>query len=242
MKLFYGWVVSEPAACWDAWRSAQCFRWRCSCSRWRTRRLVAHRRVERHDDRVPDDGASHPSAGALLTDRFGPLPVVLSGGVPAGAWPGARQPRHQPARVPVIYGCSSAAHRCGVRADDDDGDRRFEKRRSLAVSLVSAGMGMAPMTISPFASWLITNYDWRTAQLVIAIMAWVILVPTAFLVRRAPPAIDERERAPVVPGVTMGAADPDMDGGPGAALAAVLVLSLTTSAAAPRIPGRSSTP
>ena len=27
----------------------------------------------------------------------------------------------------------------------------FEKHRSLAVSLVSAGMGVAPMTISPFA-------------------------------------------------------------------------------------------
>ena len=38
---------------------------------------------------------------------------------------------------------------------------------------------MAPMTVSPFAGWLITAYDWRTAQLVIAIVAWVILVPTA---------------------------------------------------------------
>src|SRR5215468_10055676 len=40
----------------------------------------------------------------------------------------------------------------------------FDKHRSLAVSLVSAGMGVAPMTISPFASWLIQTYDWRTAQ------------------------------------------------------------------------------
>ena len=40
----------------------------------------------------------------------------------------------------------------------------FETNRSLAVSLVSAGMGVAPMTISPFARWLITAYDWRTAM------------------------------------------------------------------------------
>ena len=33
----------------------------------------------------------------------------------------------------------------------------FDKHRSLAVSLVSAGMGVAPMTISPFARWLITH-------------------------------------------------------------------------------------
>src|SRR5205085_10602095 len=48
----------------------------------------------------------------------------------------------------------------------------FEQNRSLAVSLVSAGMGVAPMTISPFARWLISTYDWRTAMLTIGIVAW----------------------------------------------------------------------
>ncbi|RUU12274.1 MFS transporter, partial [Mesorhizobium sp. USDA-HM6] len=40
----------------------------------------------------------------------------------------------------------------------------FDTNRSLAVSLVSAGMGVAPMTISPFARWLISAYDWRAAM------------------------------------------------------------------------------
>ena len=62
----------------------------------------------------------------------------------------------------------------------------FEDRRSLAVSLVSAGMGVAPMTISPFARWLISTYDWRTAMMVIGIAAWALLIPAALLVRRAP--------------------------------------------------------
>jgi MFS family permease len=62
----------------------------------------------------------------------------------------------------------------------------FDKQRSLAVSLVSAGMGVAPMTISPFARWLITTYDWRTAMLVIGILAWVLLIPAAMLVRQPP--------------------------------------------------------
>ncbi|MGO4451563.1 MFS transporter [Phyllobacterium sp. TAF24] len=62
----------------------------------------------------------------------------------------------------------------------------FDTNRSLAVSLVSAGMGVAPMTISPFARWLITAYDWRTAMLIIGISAWVLLLPAALLVRRAP--------------------------------------------------------
>src|SRR5262249_19513300 len=62
----------------------------------------------------------------------------------------------------------------------------FDKNRSLAVSLVSAGMGVAPMTVSPFARWLISAYDWRTAMFLIGVMAWILLVPAALLVRRPP--------------------------------------------------------
>ena len=62
----------------------------------------------------------------------------------------------------------------------------IEHHRSLAVALVSAGMGVAPLTVAPFASWLITTYDWRTAMLVIGIVAWALLIPASFLVRPAP--------------------------------------------------------
>jgi MFS family permease len=62
----------------------------------------------------------------------------------------------------------------------------FEDNRSLAVSLVSAGMGVAPMTVSPFARWLISTYDWRTAMMTIGIVAWVLLIPAALLVRQPP--------------------------------------------------------
>jgi MFS family permease len=65
----------------------------------------------------------------------------------------------------------------------------FEENRSLAVSLVSAGMGVAPMTISPFARWLITAYDWRTAMLTIGILAWTLLLPAVLLIRRPPASI-----------------------------------------------------
>ena len=64
----------------------------------------------------------------------------------------------------------------------------IENHRSLAVSLVSAGMGVAPLTVAPFASWLITTYDWRTAMLVIGIVASALLIPASFLVRPAPQA------------------------------------------------------
>src|ERR1700747_158170 len=67
----------------------------------------------------------------------------------------------------------------------------IEKHRSLAVSLVSAGMGVAPLTIAPAASWLITTYDWRTAMLVIGVAFWTLLIPACFLVRPAPQGTDK---------------------------------------------------
>jgi MFS family permease len=75
----------------------------------------------------------------------------------------------------------------------------FDKQRSLAVSLVSAGMGVAPMTISPLARWLITTYDWRTAMLVIGILAWVLLIPAAMLVRQPPAASAAGPQASAAP-------------------------------------------
>jgi MFS family permease len=66
----------------------------------------------------------------------------------------------------------------------------FETRRNLAVSLVSAGMGMAPLTISPLASWLITHYGWRAAMFYIGLLAWVVVIPAALFVRR-PPVVEQ---------------------------------------------------
>lgn len=64
----------------------------------------------------------------------------------------------------------------------------FDTQRGLAVSLVSAGMGMAPMTVSPFAAWLVSEYDWRLSMQVIAGLAAVTMIPTAFLIRQPPQA------------------------------------------------------
>ncbi len=73
----------------------------------------------------------------------------------------------------------------------------FEDHRSLAVALVSAGIGVAPMTISPFARWLVSAYDWRVAMTIIGLAAWALVIPAALLVRRPPAlaAARPRERA-----------------------------------------------
>ena len=66
----------------------------------------------------------------------------------------------------------------------------FDKNRSIAVSLVSVGGGVAPMVITPLATLLIATYGWRTAMLVTAVAATIVLVPVTFLIRRAPEAAE----------------------------------------------------
>jgi MFS family permease len=75
----------------------------------------------------------------------------------------------------------------------------FETRRNLAVSLVSAGMGMAPLTLSPLAGWLITQHGWRVAMLDIGVLAWAVLIPAALFVRRPPVAGAAGSEAAAVP-------------------------------------------
>jgi MFS family permease len=70
----------------------------------------------------------------------------------------------------------------------------FDTHRSLAVSLVSAGMGMAPMTMAPLAARLVSAHDWRTTLEILALIAAALMIPAALLVRR-PPALADGARA-----------------------------------------------
>jgi MFS family permease len=51
------------------------------------------------------------------------------------------------------------------------------------VALVSAGLSVGSAAMAPLARWLISGYDWRFAMLVIGDIVWLIIIPTALLVR-----------------------------------------------------------
>ena len=91
-------------------------------------------------------------------------PVVLIGSVVLAGKPGAGQPRDVAARSSSSSSaCWSAAAAAAIFAPMMACVTGwFDTHRSLAVSLVSAGMGMAPMTMSPLAAWLVSSHDWRT--------------------------------------------------------------------------------
>jgi MFS family permease len=130
-------------------------------------------------------GAAGFGWGAL-NDRYGTRPVVLAGAVLLGLGLVLASRATTPAQFMLAYGLL-----VGLSAGSffvpmmTAVSAWLPDNRSLAVSLVSAGVGVAPMTVSPLAAWLLTIGDWRAAQLTIGLAAWALLIPSALLVRRA---------------------------------------------------------
>lgn len=124
-----------------------------------------------------------------LSDRFGPRPVVLAGSTILAASLALASQATSLLAFQLLFGVLVGGATAAVFAPMMAAVTGwFDTRRGLAVSLVSAGMGMAPMTMSPLAAWLITVTDWRTALLIIAGIAAAIMIPVSFLVR-TPPAL-----------------------------------------------------
>lgn len=122
-----------------------------------------------------------------LSDRYGPRPVVLAGIVLLGL---ASVLASRATSLPMFQLCFGIL--TGVAAGAffapilSATAASFDRHRSLAVALVSAGMGVAPMTIAPLAGWLVTQHGWRATHLAIGIAAWVVLLPAVWFIRRSP--------------------------------------------------------
>ena len=125
-----------------------------------------------------------------LSDRWGVRPVVLSGVVLLGIGLVASSQATSLIGFQILFGglvgIAGGAFYAPLMTV---ASAWFDRHRNLAVALISAGMGVAPLTVAPFARWLITAYDWRTAMLVVGIVATVLLVPVSLLIRRPPVAI-----------------------------------------------------
>lgn len=131
-------------------------------------------------------GAAGFGWGAL-SDRIGPRPVVLAGAILLGLGlffaSRAQSVLAFQLSFGLLVGTAVGSFFSPMIAAVMGW---ISERRGLAVALVSVGVGVAPVTMSPFAAWLITQMDWRAAQMVIAVLVWATLVPAALFVRRPP--------------------------------------------------------
>jgi MFS family permease len=131
-----------------------------------------------------------------LSDRLGTRVVVLSGSVLLGtgliAASRATTLLEFQLLFGVLIGVAIGSYYAPMMAA---ATAWLEHRRSLAAALVSAGMGIGSMTISPLAAWLLNSFDWRSAMLTIGAATWAVLIPASVLVRPPPRAAHGSEAA-----------------------------------------------
>src|SRR5216684_1508651 len=135
-------------------------------------------------------------AWGTLSDRYGPLPVVLTGATVLAASLALASRATSLIEFQLVFGLLVGSATAAIFAPMMACVTGwFDTHRSLAVSLVSAGMGMAPMTMSPLAAWLVSHHDWRTSMQIVALVVAAIMIPVSLLVRRAP-ALESAPSAP----------------------------------------------
>jgi MFS family permease len=122
-----------------------------------------------------------------LTDRFGPkVTLAISGIIMAGGYL-LMSTLHSLWQLYLFYGLIiSIGNSGGDMALLPTVARWFVKRRSLMSSIVKAGTGTGMFVMPLLAAWLITSYSWRTAYLVLAILAFVVILGLSRFIKREP--------------------------------------------------------
>jgi MFS family permease len=124
-----------------------------------------------------------------LSDRIGTRAVVVLGGILLGLGLVTASQAATLGQFQVLYGAlvglATGSFYTPVTAATA---RWFTRNRSLAVALVSAGVSVGAAVMGPLARWLISTYDWRFAMLVVGDLVWLVVIPTALLVRNPPAA------------------------------------------------------
>jgi MFS family permease len=143
-----------------------------------------------------------------MSDRFGARPVVMTGSIVIAASVALASQASSLIEFQLLFGLvvggATAAIFAPMMACVTGW---FDTHRSLAVSLVSAGMGMAPLTMAPLVARLVSTHDWRTTMLIVAAIVACVMIPVSLLVRRPPAlaAADVAANAAALPGAAASA-------------------------------------
>jgi len=131
-----------------------------------------------------------------LSDRYGTRGVVLVGGVVLGlglvAASQVRQAWQLYATLGLLVGAGVSAFYVPLTVL---AVKWFDDRRGLAAGIVSAGNGFGILVLSPLSRWLINHFEWRMALVLLGDIAWLVVIPSALLLRPATAAVDRSRSA-----------------------------------------------
>jgi MFS family permease len=145
----------------------------------------------------------------FVSDRFGTRRVVLVGAVLLGLGLVLSSYVQQVWQLYITFGLLVGA---GVSAFYVPltvlAIKWFEGRRGMAAAVVSAGNGLGILALAPLTRWLINELDWRGAFLVLGNLAWVVVLPSALLLREPEGGRPSGERPFVDPSPVLASGSP----------------------------------
>ncbi|MGE0387595.1 MAG: MFS transporter [Gammaproteobacteria bacterium] len=142
-----------------------------------------------------------PVAGRAL-DRWSIRALLAAGAASLGA--GAALAAHATAlwQIAGIYAVFISTAMClgGPIATQALAARWFRARRGLAIGIASGGFAIGGFAVPPVVTYVLAHSDWRQAQLMLAAVAVLLLVPLVLAVIRNDPADAGVEPEPEAPG------------------------------------------
>ena len=142
--------------------------------------------------------------GGWACDRYGPRMVILLMGLITGISLLLTSQANSAWQLFITYSLLLAMGTMPIfTVTVSTVSRWFDKKRGLVVGISSAGGGLGMVIMAPFATYLISNFGWRWAYIIIGVIAWVIVIPLSRLLKRSPDEIgllpdgaklDSRER------------------------------------------------
>lgn len=120
-----------------------------------------------------------------LTDRFGPTRVVPAGAILLAAGLVASSLLTELWQFYVAFGvvCGIGISVCGWVPAVAVLSNWFSAKRGLAIGVASAGIGFGTVAMVPLSQYLISSIGWRSAYLILAALALLVIGPQAALLQ-----------------------------------------------------------
>ncbi len=127
-------------------------------------------------------------AVGMVIDRRGPRLLMFAGGIICGA---ALIATSQVNNLWEFYLARGVAQTVGATmlgslVVNVTVAKWFVTKRGMAIAIASAGVSLGGVLMTPVVIAVISAYGWRDAWVFLGVLVWVLILPSAFIMRRAP--------------------------------------------------------
>ena len=133
-------------------------------------------------------GAFISPAIGWLVDRRGPRAIMVIGAILMGISSMAMAGIGEVWQYMLVYGVlgSLAMITRGPLVTLVTVSKWFIRKRGRAMAFVTIGVSLGGLVITPLATYLVGEYSWRVGWFFLGIATWVVLIPSALVMRRQP--------------------------------------------------------